>query len=242
MKLILGGYHQAGLEVLRLAAANPLVNDIALFTHESAHGVPNLEHEAKKLGIWSTTGRLGEVDPPFAADIVSLVYYRHIVPRSVIDGADGRIFNAHPSLLPRHRGCSSVPWAIMDGDSMTGVTYHYVDCTIDTGRIILQSTLSISDDETAASLYRRCMGRTAELWPAAFLLVAHGYAGTEQEGPSTYHRRGAPHGGEISPEWSDELIARFIRAMVYPPARYATYFGHEVATFEEFLQLRESFA
>jgi methionyl-tRNA formyltransferase len=241
MKLLLGAYNQVGLDVLKMACRHPLLDEVCLFTHESSENLPNLVHEAKKLGIWSTIGRLGDVDPPFAPDMISLVYYRHIVTADVIKSVGGKIFNAHPSLLPKHRGCSSVPWAIIDGDPVTGVSYHYVEPGIDTGRIITQSVVPIDAEETAASLYRRCMDRASDLWPAALALVAHGFPGLTQEGPPTYHPRGAPLGGEIDPAWSDDFIARFIRAMVYPPAPYATYLGHEVPTFSEFLRIRERY-
>lgn len=240
LKIVLGAYNRAGRDVLRLALEHPLVSDVAVYTHEPSHGSPDVRREADAQDVWWTTGRIGEVAPPFQPDIISLVYYRYIINHETIASVGGRIFNVHPSLLPKHRGCSSVPWAIIEGDSVTGVTFHYVDSGIDTGRIISQSALQISSEETQGSLYERCMDRARDYWPAALVLVKEGFEGLpQQEGAETcYHARGVPHGGAIDPEWSDDYIERFIRAMDFPPYPRATYRGEQVQTFEEFKAMR----
>lgn len=240
LKLALGAYNRVGRDVLRAAVDHPLVSDVAVFTHEPAQGTPDVRDEAEGLGVWWTTRRLGEVEPPFKPDVISLVYYRYIISAETIASVGGKIFNVHPSLLPRHRGCSSVPWAIIEGDCVTGVTFHYVDPGIDTGRILTQSTLQIADDETQASLYERCMDRALEHWPAALLLVKEGFEGVPQDDAKTcYHPRGAPHGGSINPDWPDDYTERFIRAMHFPPYPNATYRGTEVLTFAHFEELRD---
>lgn len=237
-KLLLCAYNRAGFEVMQLVSADSRISDVALYTHESGPVGPDLQRAAGDLGIWSTAGRIGVVPPPFEPDVVALVYYRHIVSASVINAVSGRIFNVHPSLLPRHRGCSSIPWAILDGDDVTGVTYHYVEPTVDTGRVITQAALQIAADETQGKLYERSMSLAVQLWPAALTLVLDEFPGLPQEGEACYHQRGAPHSGEIDDSWSDGYISRFIRAMDYPPYPYARYQGHEVRTFDEYKELR----
>src|SRR5260370_37371243 len=99
---------------------------------------------ASGVGIWGTKESINQVPLPFAADIIASVYYRFIVKPHVIASVRGRIFNMHPSLLPRHRGCCSIPWAIIEGDPFTWVTFLYIDEGIDTGKIILQAAVSAS--------------------------------------------------------------------------------------------------
>jgi methionyl-tRNA formyltransferase len=59
----------------------------------------------------------------------------------------------HPSLLPRHRGSSSINWAIINGESRTGLTIFWPDAGIDTGPILLQKEVEIAPDDTVGSLY-----------------------------------------------------------------------------------------
>jgi len=59
----------------------------------------------------------------------------------------------HPSLLPRHRGASAINWAIIQGDTRTGLTIFWVDKGIDTGPILLQKEVEIKPDDTTGSLY-----------------------------------------------------------------------------------------
>jgi methionyl-tRNA formyltransferase len=59
----------------------------------------------------------------------------------------------HPSLLPRYRGGSAIPWQIIKGETRTGVSVFWVDPGIDTGPILLQKAAAIGPDDTAGSLY-----------------------------------------------------------------------------------------
>src|SRR5260370_33187403 len=120
---------------------------------------------ASGVGIWGTKESINQVPLPFAADIIASVYYRFIVKPHVIASVRGRIFNMHPSLLPRHRGCSSIPWALIEGDTVTGVTFHYIDEGIDTGKIILQAAVPSTSEDTQASLPPRCIPRAVRCSP-----------------------------------------------------------------------------
>lgn len=238
MKVVLCAYESAGEEVLRHVASRGDTSDVAVFTHDAPSWIPSVLQTAQELGIWATTERIDVANLPFRPDVISSVYYRNIIRSNVIAACDGRIFNAHPSLLPRHRGCSSIPWALIEGDATVGVTFHYVDAGIDTGPILLQSWFPVNDSDTQFELYRRAMAVVVALWPTALSLVRGGAAGTPQTGESCYHSRGAPYNGEIDDTWSLDLIGRFIRAMTLPPRPYATYRGYEVRTLDDYLALR----
>ncbi|MFI0490977.1 methionyl-tRNA formyltransferase [Flavobacterium sp.] len=66
-------------------------------------------------------------------------------------------FNLHASLLPNYRGAAPINWAIINGDTKTGVTTFFIDDKIDTGAIILSSETEIAPDETAGELHDRLM-------------------------------------------------------------------------------------
>lgn len=72
-------------------------------------------------------------------------------------------FNLHASLLPDYRGAAPINWAIINGESVTGVTTFFLKHEIDTGEIIFQEKEQITVEDTVASLYDRLMARGAHL-------------------------------------------------------------------------------
>jgi len=186
-----------------------------------------------------TTGSINDVErwPTTPALIVSCGYLEIMRPL-VIERMQGRIINGHAALLPRHRGRSSVPWAILQGDRLTGITWHYIEAGIDTGRMLLQATCEIEPDETQGTLWPKVNRLLVDYFPAALHLALARYAGVAQEGTGSYHRAGCPHGGEIQAYWPDETVERFIRAMTYPPLPGATYRGAAVRDMRHYTELR----
>lgn len=87
------------------------------------------------------------------ADLGVLAYVTQIVPQNVIDVPRLGCICFHPSLLPKYRGGSAIPWQIIKGETRTGVTVFWTDPGIDTGPILLQKEATIGPDDTAASLY-----------------------------------------------------------------------------------------
>jgi methionyl-tRNA formyltransferase len=97
-----------------------------------------------------------DVQAEFAAwraDLGVLAYVTQIVPAAVIDAPRLGSICFHPSLLPRYRGGSAIPWQIIRGETRTGVTVFWTDAGIDTGPILLQKEAVIGPDDTAGSLY-----------------------------------------------------------------------------------------
>ena len=70
--------------------------------------------------------------------MICSIYYRYIIEEEIINCVNGKIFNLHPSLLPNYKGCSSLTWAMINGEAEVGYSYHYIDVTLDTGNVILQ--------------------------------------------------------------------------------------------------------
>jgi methionyl-tRNA formyltransferase len=91
-----------------------------------------------------------------------LVDYGQIVPPPILDLPNGAL-NLHPSLLPRHRGATPIPAAILAGDDRTGVTLIRMDEGIDTGPIIAARTVALDGSETAADLEPRLEVMAADL-------------------------------------------------------------------------------
>jgi methionyl-tRNA formyltransferase len=92
-----------------------------------------------------------------------VVGYGQIIPQSVIDLAPLGIINVHASLLPKYRGAGPVQWAIVNGETRTGVTTMQIDAGLDTGAMLLKAETEISPEETAIELGGRLATLGADL-------------------------------------------------------------------------------
>lgn len=97
------------------------------------------------------------------AEAMVLVGYGQIIPQSVIDLAPLGIINVHASLLPQYRGAAPIQWAVVRGETRTGVTTMRIDAGLDTGDILLRAETEIAPEETAVELGERLSVMGAEL-------------------------------------------------------------------------------
>ena len=82
-----------------------------------------------------------------------MAYVTLIVPEEVLNQPTRGTIQYHPSLLPRHRGPSSINWPIIMGETRTGLTIFWPDNGLDTGPVLLQKEVEIRDSDTLGSLY-----------------------------------------------------------------------------------------
>jgi methionyl-tRNA formyltransferase len=147
-------------------------------------------------------------------DVILVMAYGQILPKSILDVPRLACLNLHASLLPRWRGAAPIQAAITAGDKFTGITVMYMDEGLDTGAILSQTSLKIADTDTGGTLH----DRLAELAPSTALnaldLLESGNAPrTPQDSLTTTH---APklnrESGRI--DWSQPaaVIERKIRA------------------------------
>jgi methionyl-tRNA formyltransferase len=85
-------------------------------------------------------------------DVVVIIAYGQIIPESLIEIPRLGWINVHASLLPKYRGAAPIQWAIVNGETRTGVTTMQIDRGLDTGALLLQSELDIGAGETAPEL------------------------------------------------------------------------------------------
>ena len=90
------------------------------------------------------------------ANLQIIVAFR-MLPKVVWEMPKYGTFNLHASLLPNYRGAAPINWAIINGESKTGVTTFYIDDKIDTGAMILSAEIPIDSDENAGQLHDRLM-------------------------------------------------------------------------------------
>jgi methionyl-tRNA formyltransferase len=87
-----------------------------------------------------------------SAECMVVVGYGQIIPQSVIDLVPLGIINVHGSLLPRYRGAGPIQWAILNGETRTGVTTMRIDAGLDTGDLLLKAETEIGGDENSIEL------------------------------------------------------------------------------------------
>ena len=95
-------------------------------------------------------------------DLQIVVAFR-MLPKIVWNLPKFGTFNLHASLLPDYRGAAPIHWAIINGETKTGVTTFFIDDKIDTGEIILKEELSIANNETVGTLHDKLMDLGADL-------------------------------------------------------------------------------
>ena len=91
----------------------------------------------------------------FGADVAVVVAFGQILPKAVLQAPARGSINVHASLLPRYRGAAPIQWALIRGETVTGVTTFQMDEGMDTGPILMSATTPIGADETAGDLAAR---------------------------------------------------------------------------------------
>lgn len=89
----------------------------------------------------------------FGADLNVMAFVTDIVPMTILNHPPVGTIQYHPSLLPRHRGASAINWAVINGESKTGLTIFWPDEGLDTGPILLQKEVTIEPDDTIGTVY-----------------------------------------------------------------------------------------
>jgi methionyl-tRNA formyltransferase len=101
---------------------------------------------------WKTPEAL-ELMKSFNADVCMMAYVLLFIPQPVLDAPRLGTFQYHPSLLPLHRGPSSINWPIAMGSKRTGLTIFWPDEGLDEGPVLLQKTVEIGPDDTLGDVY-----------------------------------------------------------------------------------------
>ena len=122
-----------------------------------AHNIPVYQPQKIK------TPEAKELFASHDADVAVVVAYGRILPEEFLRAPARGAINVHFSLLPKYRGAAPTNWAIIKGETETGVTTMFMEPTLDTGPILLQHATKIGDTETAPELMQRLSETGAEL-------------------------------------------------------------------------------
>ncbi|KAG5900089.1 hypothetical protein JTB14_016059 [Gonioctena quinquepunctata] len=112
-----------------------------------------------KIKAWRRAGKplpeILELYQSVNADLNVLPYCSQFIPMEVINYPRLKSICYHPSLLPRHRGASSINWTLICGDKKAGLSIFWADDGLDTGPIVLQEECNVDENDTVDTLYKR---------------------------------------------------------------------------------------
>ena len=183
---------------------------------------------------WKTE-EAAELMQSFDADVCIMAYVTLFVPQNVLDVPRLGTFQYHPSLLPLHRGPSSINWPIIMGETKTGLTIFWPDEGLDEGPVLLQKEIEIGPDDTLGSLY---FNHLFPMGVAAMLesldLVRDGKAPRvdQDHSKATYESWCRKADAEI--DWAKPVdeVYNLIRGTNPQPGAWTTLNGQEVKIFD----------
>ncbi|GJQ59518.1 MAG: formyltransferase [Candidatus Scalindua sp. AMX11] len=227
MRIIVLGYHSIGCRCLKYLI-NEKENVVAIFTHKdnpgenvffdsmlkvaNAHGIPCYLPEDINTHEWIS--RIEALSP----DIIFSFYYRNLVSRKILDIPRLGAINLHGSLLPKYRGRCPVNWVLVNGETETGVTLHYMVEKPDSGDIIAQRKVPIFFEDTAYSLYKKIEKEAVAILDETFPLIKAGKNNRVSQASfsGSYFGGRRPDDGRIHWERKSVEIYNLVRAVTHP--------------------------
>jgi len=175
-------------------------------------------------------GRLKTLAP----DFLVVVAFGHILPPEVLQIATRGPVNLHASLLPKYRGPAPIQWAMIRGETETGVTTILMDTGVDTGDLLLSAKTPIGREETAEDLHNRLARLGAgllvdtlnQLWQGTIFPRAQTHA------QASYAPMLKKHDGRIQWDRAAIQIDAFIRAMAPWPGAFCYWGGRRLKIFK----------
>jgi methionyl-tRNA formyltransferase len=173
------------------------------------------------------------------ADLGILAFVPQIVPPQVFSAPRLGSICFHPSLLPKYRGASAINWALINGETKTGLTVFWVDEGIDTGPILLQKKVTVAPDDTTGSLYfNKIFPLGVEAMAEAVELIKAGNPPRipQDESKANYDPPCRDQHAKI--DWSKpaQQVYNLIRGCDPQPGAHTTWQGKTVRLFDARLQ------
>ena len=161
----------------------------------------------------------------YQANLQVVVAFR-MLPEVVWAMPEYGTFNVHAALLPQYRGAAPINWAVINGETRTGVTTFFLDHDIDTGRIIMQLPFDIPDDADVEYVYDGLMHLGADICLQTLerIITADGYPETVAQDDSSLHPAPKIFKETCEIDWSKtaKQVYDFIRGLSPYPGAWTT--------------------
>ena len=163
-------------------------------------------------------------------DLIIVAAYAQLIPEEILNLPKYGCLNLHASLLPKYRGAAIIQAAILNGDEQTGLTIIKMDKGLDTGPILAQTAVAISNEDTAGTLYDKLSGVSADFVVETIKKYLAGKITpkTQSSGVASYAKVLTKSDGLI--DWSKPAISleKFIRAMNPWPVAWTWWDGKQI--------------
>lgn len=232
LRIVICGEESAGLRVLQALLEQPVRIRLVLTSDTQPNPLRALA-ERRRIPVHPACEvrrpEFAEVLRRERVDVALNVHSLYIVRPEVLQAPSVGWFNLHPGPLPEMAGLNVPNWAIFRGHRRHAVTLHEMRAGIDTGRIVRRQEFAIEEQETALSLYSKCIRQGV---PAIVDFVQRlakapgaGYPARDQDSTRReYFGRGVPNGGVVDATMSARQVDRFVRACDFGP--YRSPWGH----------------
>lgn len=231
-RLIVCAYHNVGYrcieELLRQGAEIGLI-----FTHEDSATeeiwFESVRELAQRQGIACLTTDINEAENiervrALAPDFIFSFYYRNMIKPALLEIPRRGALNLHGSYLPRYRGRVPVNWAVINGETETGATLHYMVDKPDAGDIVDQQKVEIAFTDTARDVFGKVTDAAVTVIARAWPLLREGEAGRSPMNlaEGSYYGGRRPSDGRIDWTKSAVQIYNLIRGVTHPyPGAFA---------------------
>ncbi len=155
-------------------------------------------------------------------DFLVVVAFGQILPKAILDIPVRGAVNVHASLLPKYRGPAPIQWALIRGETETGITTMLMERGVDTGDMLLSAKISIGDDDTAGRLHDRLAHLGADLLVKTLAGLWDGtlLPRSQKHNEATYAPMLKKEDGRIDWHQSAQTLDAFIRAMTPWPGAF----------------------
>ena len=242
MRIVVHGQQSFGKAVLEKLLERD-ENVVAVFCAPTKEGRPQdpLAALAEEKGLplhQPTSWKTGEAHDLMARhkpDLCMMAYVTLFVPQKVLDAPTQGTFQYHPSLLPLHRGPSSINWPIIMGETKTGLSIFWPDEGLDEGPILLQKEVEIGPDDTLGSIYfNKLFPMGVDAMLEALDLVKSGKAPKTPQDHSKSTYESWCRKADAAIDWSKPTaeIHNLIRGCDPQPGAWTTHNGSEVQLYD----------
>ncbi len=243
MRLIVHGQQAYGKSVLEAILDKGVDDVVAVYCAPDKEGRPldPLKELALERGLpvhQPASYKNPEVWEQLAshdADLCVMAYVLLFVPEEALNVPKFGSIQYHPSLLPWHKGPSSINWPIIMGKQKTGLTIFWPDNGLDTGPILLQKEVDIDADDTLGSVYfDKLYPLGVEAMMEAIELVRDGSAPKQVQDPDDGSYEGWCRRDDVQIDWSKgtDEVYNLIRGANPQPGAWTTYNGAELKIFD----------
>lgn len=166
-----------------------------------------------------------------APDVIVVAAFGQIIPKQILDLPKYGCINVHASLLPAYRGAAPIQWAILNGESVTGVTTMQMGTGLDTGDMIEKTEVAIAADETGGSLFDKLKKAGADLLLSTLSALNNGTAvrtPQPEESPTAYASMLTHKTGEIDWTLPAVVTERKVRGLNPWPSAYTYLNGRQL--------------